>query len=307
MLVGQRVAHVLAVLEHDGDAVARDELETGDPAARPLARKAEQLERLSRRAQADEGGRDILGLGKQFQDRAGDDAERALRADEEVLQVVAGIVLAQPAQPVPDPPVGKHDFEPEHQIAGIAVGQHRRAAGIGADIAADLTAALRTDSQGEQPVDLVGRRLHGLEHAAGIDRNRVVDRVDVAHLVHAPEAEHDLMAGLERDLRADQTGIAALGHDRRAGLIGDFQNAGHFFGAARAQHHRRLAEILVAPFSEVRRHVGRIGNRMALTDNGGEAFERFGPGRLRVGHGLIHSAVNIRRCRHAVEMAEGSS
>ena len=36
------------------------------------------------------------------------------------------------------------------------------------------------------------------------------------------------MAGLERDLPADQTGIAALGHDRRAGLIGDLQNAGHF-------------------------------------------------------------------------------
>ena len=115
------------------------------------------------------------------------------------------------------------------------------------------------------------------------------------------------MAGLERDLPADQAGIAALGHDRRAGLVRDFQNAGHFFGAARTQHHRRLAEILVAPFREVRRHVGRIGNRMARADDGGEAFEGFRRGRLRFGHGLIHSAVNIGRREVARRDSKNSS
>ncbi len=47
------------------------------------------------------------------------------RADEELLQVVAGVVLAQAAQPVPDAAVGEHHFEPEHEVARIAIAQHR--------------------------------------------------------------------------------------------------------------------------------------------------------------------------------------
>ena len=49
----------------------------------------------SRRLQADEGGLHRARLRKQLQHRRGDDAERALGADEQVAQIVAGIVLLQ--------------------------------------------------------------------------------------------------------------------------------------------------------------------------------------------------------------------
>ena len=48
---------------------------------------------------------------KEFDGCGGDDAEGALAADEELLQIVAGVVLAQPPQPVPDTPVGQYDLE----------------------------------------------------------------------------------------------------------------------------------------------------------------------------------------------------
>ena len=80
------------------------------------------------------------------QHRGGDDAERALRADEQVLEVVPAIVLAQTLEPVPHAAVGEHDFKPEGEIAGVAVGEHRHAAGIGGEHAADLAAALRGEA-----------------------------------------------------------------------------------------------------------------------------------------------------------------
>ena len=52
-----------------------------------------------------------LGLRKQLEYRRGDDAERAFGADEQVAQVVAGVVLAQAAQAVPDLALRRDDFQ----------------------------------------------------------------------------------------------------------------------------------------------------------------------------------------------------
>ena len=82
--------------------------------------------------------RAVARLGEHPHPRLGDHAERALGADEQLGQVVAGVVLAEPAQPVPDAAVGQHDLEAEHQLAGHAVAQHRGAAGVGGEVAADL-------------------------------------------------------------------------------------------------------------------------------------------------------------------------
>jgi hypothetical protein len=64
---------------------------------------------------------------------------------QEVLQVVAGVVLAQAPESIPHAAVGKHDLEPEHQLARVAVAHHARAAGVGREVAADLAAALRAE------------------------------------------------------------------------------------------------------------------------------------------------------------------
>jgi hypothetical protein len=82
------------------------------------------------------------GSGKELQHGRGDDAQRSLGADEQVLQVVAGVVLAQAAQAIPDLAARQHHFEAQRQFARVAVAQHLHAAGVGGQIAADLTASL---------------------------------------------------------------------------------------------------------------------------------------------------------------------
>ena len=60
---------------------------------------------------ADEGDADAARLREELQHRRGDDAERALGADEEVLEVVAGVVLAERPEAVPDLAGGQHHLE----------------------------------------------------------------------------------------------------------------------------------------------------------------------------------------------------
>ena len=56
---------------------------------------------------------------KQAQDRGGDDAESSFGADEELLQVVAGVVLAQGPQPVPHPSIRRSWRRVKRRAAAI--------------------------------------------------------------------------------------------------------------------------------------------------------------------------------------------
>ncbi len=146
--------------------IARKELEGHGAVAAHLARERQKIDRRLRSGHRHEGSLVRFRLGKKLQHRGGDDAESAFRADEQVLEIVAGIVLAQPPQSVPDPPVGQHHFEPEAEIAGIAIGQHIEPAGIGRQIAADAAGAFRGEAQGKQPVRRIGCLLHRFERRA---------------------------------------------------------------------------------------------------------------------------------------------
>ncbi len=93
-----------------------------------------------------------MGAGKEFQHRTSDDTERAFRAEEKLLQIIAGVVFAQPRKPVPGVTIRKNHFEPQHKIAGISVAQNLRAACIGGKNATDLTGAFRGKAERENPV-----------------------------------------------------------------------------------------------------------------------------------------------------------
>ena len=276
MLAGQRIAHAVAVTNGELDDLAHDQLEAGDRAAGARLRQMQELERRRGRGHADKGGLHRARTRKQLEHRRGDDAERAFGADEDVPQVVAGIVLFQLLQQLQDATVGQHHFEPEHQIARDAVGQRAGAAGIGGEVAADGAASLGAERQREQPVD-IGRGLLRLgQHHAGFAGHGVGGRIDLADLVEAGERKDQL--AVERNLSADQPGIAALRHQRRSGLVGELEDRRHFAGRAGPQQHRRAAVIEAAAFNQERLERRRIGDGVFLADNGREAWQQFGSG-----------------------------
>ena len=143
MCRGQRLACLGAMFQRIVDADAWHELKSLHVSAGHCLRQLEEIERALRACQADEGRLRAARARVELQHGGGDDAQRALRAHEQMLQVVAGVVLLQLGQIVQHAPVGQHHFETLHEIARIAIGEHGGAAGIGRQIAADGAGALR--------------------------------------------------------------------------------------------------------------------------------------------------------------------
>jgi hypothetical protein len=240
------------------------------------ARLREEAHRILDPAEAEKRGLDRARLGEELHRRRGDDAEGALAADEELLEIVAGVVLAQPAQPVPDAAVGQHDLEAQGQLAGIAVAQNRNPAGIGREIAADLAAPFGAEAQREKPVGFSRRLLQICQDAAGLDRYREIDRVDRADAVQAAECQDNVVPVLGGHAAADQAGIAALRYDRQLRFGADLYHRRHLRGRGRADDEPSGTAIETARLDEIRLHLTRVGDPAARADHRLDPFERRG-------------------------------
>ena len=275
----ERIAAAGAVLQHQLDAAPGHYLEAGDAARGALGGDAEELERRFRRFDAGKGGLHRARPRHQPQHRRGDDAERAFGADEQVLQIVAGIVLLQLVEIVQHAAVGEHDLNAEHMRARDAVGERGGAARIGRQVAADGAGAFRRQQLRIEPVHRGGGLAGARQGDAGLAGDGVRGRIDLADAVEPVEREHDLV--VQRNLAADQPGIAALRHDRRCGLVGELEDIGYFGNRCRPQHHRRVALEHVAHLDQVRRLGLRVGDGEFLPDDRDKAREQ-----LRVETGL---------------------
>ena len=264
----------MAVTHAEFDREARHQFEARHRAVGALLRQREELERSVRRWDPDEGSLDALRRRIELEHRGGDDAERAFGADEQVFEVVAGVVLLELVEEVHHAAVGEHDLDAHHEIAGDAVGHRIGAAGIGREIAADGATALGGERERKQPVDGSCRLLRLDEHDARFAGHGVRGRVDLADAVEPGQRQHHL--AVERNLAADETGVAALRHDRGRRLVGELEDRRDLIDRAGTQHQRRAAVIEPAALDEEGLLRARIGDGVASADDRGEARDQFG-------------------------------
>ncbi len=144
--------------------------------------------------------------------------------------------------------VGQHDLQPRDQVAGDAVAQHRRAAGIGRDDTADGGRAFGRQRQRKITPGLFGDLLRFEQAQTRFQHHGVVDRRDVADRAHAFKRDQDFA---EWDLAADQAGIAALRGDGDAGVEADLDHLRHFLGRLRQDEKGGVAFPLAAPFGQL--------------------------------------------------------
>ena len=145
-----------------------------EPAARCVQKRKHR--RIIRNGAERGHGRARLWI--ELEHRAGDDAERALGPDKEMLQIIAGVVLDQLVEAGHDRAVGQYHFETEHEFARHAIADHAIAAGIGGEIAADRARSARTEIEREKHAAFVGRLLNGLERGSGAHRHGGACRID---------------------------------------------------------------------------------------------------------------------------------
>lgn len=160
--------------------------------------------------QAEQGGGAGTLQRLQAQYRTGDDAEGAFGADEQLLEVVAGGVLQQPAQVAVDAAVGEYRFQAEHALAHGAEAEGADAAGVGRDQPADAGAAARGEIDAGVESGLGGQRLGLFEGDAGVEVEGLAGRIQPMYAVQPAQREQHV-AGL-RGAAADQAGESALGY-----------------------------------------------------------------------------------------------
>ena len=238
------------------------QLEGGEPAGVDRAGQAVQVGGPVEAGECREQGAVVRQRRLEFEHGTGDHAERALGADEQLLEVVAGVVLAQGPQAVEDPAVGQHRLDAEDVAAGVAVPQDVEAAGVGGDRPADGGGAAGTPVHGQLPVDGGGGLLDLLDGATGLDGGGEPVGVDRLDPVQAGGEQQDRRAAVgqvvDRHRTAGEAGVAALG-DHGGGVVGagahDGLNA--LDGVGPGDEHRR-ARVGLAPAGQHRAGVGRV-------------------------------------------------
>ncbi len=191
-----------------------------------LHHRDHRLHRISERRELAAGGGDRLRNAVQPELDFGDDAERALRADEEAGEVVAGRGFAHPAAGADHPPVGERDGEAEHVVADGAVADRVGAGGAGRAHAADRALAAGIDRE-EQA--LVAQMLvQELAGDAGLDAAIHVGLVDLEDPGHARKVEADAAAH-RRDMALER-GAGAERHHRHAGRVAEGEQPRGFLG-----------------------------------------------------------------------------
>ena len=172
------------------------------------------------------------GHGLQAENSPGDDSERTFGPDEELFQVVAGVILHDGVHGGDDRAVGQDSLQAEHQVSRHAVADDAVAAGIGGNESADSGGAARSKIKGEEQACGFGLLLDGLECHAGLHRDSEGGFVDVLHAGHEFEGQSDFGAGGASAF--DEAGHASVGDDGLSGLMAEAQDLRDFIRGARA-------------------------------------------------------------------------
>ena len=139
---GEGLADVGQRLGQEVKAHAVHQLERADAFAQLVAGQRQKAQRGLGRGHHDHCRARVGRLREEFQRRGGDHAQRAFGSDEQVFQIVPGVVFSEPRQPVPDLAIGQHGLQPQTQIARIAITKHARAACVGGEVTANPRGAL---------------------------------------------------------------------------------------------------------------------------------------------------------------------
>jgi hypothetical protein len=217
--------------------------------------------------------------------RLGHDPERALRADEEVRQRIAGHVLHVAAAGADDAPIGQHDLQREDRIAGHAVLHAAQATRIGADVPADRAELVaRRIRRVEEPISGDGRLEVGVDDARLYHRNEVgaVDLDDPVHSRH-----RDRQRAIDSRRAAGQAASRTARDHRHAVRRRHSHELGDFGRARRQRDGERQARLevrrLVAP---IRLAVGFIGEEAKVRQACPKVVNEGGHGSM-VGEGSV--------------------
>src|SRR6185437_7158027 len=197
--------------------------------------------------------------------------------------------------------IAEYRLDAQHQLARHAIAHHVQAAGVGAEIAAELAAALGTQAERKVTIRCDGSLLYVLEHAAGLGDHGEVRRIDLADAVHSSQQQQHLPAGGVGRRSAAVAGIARLWHESDAPLVAPAHQRLDLLQTLRLYDAECASVVAAMMIDEQRRgdvriaeHGIRAEQRAELTAQRGVARWVAHPGGLNVG-GAFTVASGARR------------
>ena len=242
--------------------------------------------RFERRVGA-QGRDDGFGNAVETQGDLGNHAQRALGADEQAGEVVAGRGLARPLRRPDDPAVGGDHGEAEHVLAHGAVAHRVGPARPGRCHAADRGVGARIDREKQAGIAQIFVEL--LARHAGLDAAVQVLGVDLQHRVHARQV--DAQAAVERRDMAFERCAGAEGDDRHPVFGADLDRLSDLLGRFGVEHGvRRHDRVMVLALAVLLAH--RFGGRQPVAETLPEHADRLVDPRLRP---VLDRAVYLQR------------
>ena len=245
-----------------------------------MRRAIDVRDRVGRRLEIVKGHQQVDlqgGQGQQPQDDLGHHGQRALRADQQLHQVVAGHVLDQLAAHLHDLARGQDHLQAADIVLGRAILDRPRAARALGDVAAD-GAGVEAGRVGrvEEPLGL-DRAVQVAGDDARLDGDHQVVLVDLQDAVHLFQGEDN--AALHGHRTAAQAVARPAGCNRYPLTVGQFEHLGHLLGRGDTHDHLGLsskADRLVVGVGlqafGVQQHVLRADDTLQLAEDPGIDF-----------------------------------
>lgn len=191
-----------------------------------------------------------MGGARQPHGRLGDEAERALGADEQVAQVIAGGVFYQIFVELQDFAAARDHGESRHPVTGHPVANHLDATGVGREVPSELARPRRGEIHRVEKAFLLGELLELTSDDPGLTVYGAIGRAEREDPVHGIEGDHDLAVG--RDGAGAQTGATSGGHETHAMLVGEVHDGLHLLGGLGEDNGRGRGLVELRPvFAEV--------------------------------------------------------
>ena len=197
----------------------------------------------------------------------GNETQGALGTDEQMSQIVAGVVLGQILVQIQHIALTGDHFQAGNPVPAHAPANHLDAAGIGGQVATELARPGGGKIHRIVQTVFLGEGLQLLGHHPGLATHGAITGVEIQNLVHVVERYHHFAIGGHG--ACTQAGTSARRYQSHLIVIGKLHQRLHLLRGFRQDNGQRLGRVDFGPVLAVIVQIRRIGENLARVFRGG--------------------------------------
>ena len=216
----------------------------------------------------------VVRLAGEFHGGFGNETQGALGTDEQMAQIVPGVVLGQILVQIQHIALTGDHFQAGNPVPAHAPANHLDAAGIGGQVATELARPGGGKIHRIVQTVFLGEGLQLLGHHPGLATHGAITGVEIQNLVHVVERYHHLAIGGHG--AGTQASTTTRRYQSHLVLIGKLHQRLHLLGGFRQDNGQWLGRVDFGPVLAVVVQIRRIGENLAGVFGGGNQLFKGG-------------------------------